>query len=58
MTLEEVQCMIDDIDIVGRGLTDWEASYLDKMLKLTNNDKMPTAEQIAKLEEIYKARCR
>jgi hypothetical protein len=55
--LDAIISMLDDIDAIGVGVTEWEAEFVDRMLKLTDADKCPTSDQIAKIMQIHEERC-
>lgn len=47
---------LDDIDNHGRYLTDWEADFVDQMLKLMERGDMPTRKQADMIGTIYRKR--
>lgn len=55
-TQEQLVSMADDIDQHGRGLTDWEAEFLDNMMRLIEDNHDLTQKQGLTLEGIYRDR--
>ena len=51
ISLEQIQSMLDDIDSANY-VSDWEADYVDQMLKLTDAGQFPSDKQIEKIKEI------
>lgn len=53
MTNEEAQNQLDDIDNEGKGLTDWEANFVDEMLEKTDGGYAPTEQEAATIKRIH-----
>jgi hypothetical protein len=55
--IAEIQGLLDDIDSAPY-VSDWEAEFIDQMLKLTDKDRglMPSAGQIDKIKQIHERR--
>lgn len=51
--LEEVAGLLDDIDDEGQGLTDWEAEFIDRMLKRTEERQGLFLGQAKKIRQIH-----
>lgn len=49
---------LDEIDEEGSGLSDWEAEFVDSMLKKIEGDQkyQPTDTEVSKIREIYEDR--
>jgi hypothetical protein len=56
VTNDEAQALLDDIDTNGTGLTDWEADFVDDMLKKTDDGYGPTNREAEKLCQIHEDR--
>ena len=57
MNLEQAQSQIDDIDEHGRRLTDWEADFIDRMLKQLDLGIPPSRKQEAIINRLGLDRC-
>lgn len=54
-TIDEIKGLLDDIDN-ARYVSDWEAEFIDKMMKMTDAGQMPSGGQIIKIMNIYAER--
>lgn len=53
---EHLLGLLDDIDNDGHGVTDWEADFIDQMLKRMEAGEMPTQKQADTIRKIYSQR--
>ena len=57
MTHDEAEDLVQEIDCCGSQLTDWEAEFIDSMLKaLDDPNWTPTRAQIRQIHRIYRTR--
>lgn len=57
--MEDVVIMIDDLDDPETvHLTDWEATFLDNLMKLVDDGHLPNMNQVIKLRQIHAERVR
>lgn len=56
LTHNEAISMLDDLDNMDRQVTDWEADFLDSLLKCAENRPtwVPTERQATVLERMYR----
>ena len=54
MNIEDAQSKLDDIDNKGSAVTDWEAEFIDSMLKQTDKGIPPTDKQAEMINSIWK----
>lgn len=57
MDIEEIKALLDEIDDNGEDLTDWEANFVDKQLKRTDDGVMLSSKEISILQQIRDDRC-
>lgn len=53
MTNEKAQVLLDEIDEMGVGLTEFEINFVDSMLIKTDGGYVPTETEARKIREIY-----
>jgi hypothetical protein len=51
-----IQHMLDELEILGRGLTPWESQFLEDAVDCWSRERRLTAGQFAKLQELYERR--
>lgn len=55
--MEEIEDMIDELDDPEAvSLTTWEATFLDDLMKLTADGRLPSMNQVIKLRQIHAER--
>ena len=56
-TIEMAQGELDDLVVVGYGLTQWEVNFIESLVVQIEDGRVLTAKQIGKVHELWDKHC-